>query len=220
MLAKRRRRVRARRPRWSPSTRAPARSWRWSAAAPTTSRSSTAPSARAASRARSSSRSSTSRRSSRRPRQPHRPHAGDAACSTSPPPGRCADRRLGAAATTRTSTTATITLRRALALSRNIATIKVAEQIGFDKVAALWDRMGVGTATLRGYPSITLGVFELSPLEIADGLHDVRQQRHARVPLRAITARRRAASERITPTVAPPTKAVADPATRRSSSPT
>ena len=31
-----------------------------------------------------------------------------------------------------------ITLRRALALSRNIATIKVAEQIGFDHVAALW----------------------------------------------------------------------------------
>ena len=33
-----------------------------------------------------------------------------------------------------------VTLRRALALSRNIATIKVAEQIGFDRVAELWKR--------------------------------------------------------------------------------
>ena len=61
-----------------------------------------------------------------------------------------------------------ITLRRALALSRNIATIKLAEQTGFDKVAALWKRTGVGTAALRGYPSIALGVFELTPLEVAE----------------------------------------------------
>jgi penicillin-binding protein 1B len=59
-----------------------------------------------------------------------------------------------------------ITLRRALAMSRNIATIHVAEFTGFDKVAALWRRIGVGT-TPRAYPSITLGVFEASPFEIA-----------------------------------------------------
>ena len=59
-----------------------------------------------------------------------------------------------------------ITLRRALALSRNIATIKVAEQTGFDKVAAVWRRAKVGQA-LKGYPSISLGVFELSPMEMA-----------------------------------------------------
>ncbi|MDH4064858.1 MAG: PBP1A family penicillin-binding protein, partial [Acidobacteriota bacterium] len=60
-----------------------------------------------------------------------------------------------------------ITLRRALALSRNIATIKVAEQIGFDTVAALWARTGVGAQRLKPYPSIALGAFELSPLEVA-----------------------------------------------------
>ena len=38
-----------------------------------------------------------------------------------------------------------ITWRRALARSRNLATIKVAEQTGFDKVAALWKKLGVGT---------------------------------------------------------------------------
>jgi penicillin-binding protein 1B len=59
-----------------------------------------------------------------------------------------------------------ITLRRALALSRNIGTIKVAQQVGFNRVASLWDRIGVGTDA-RGYPSITLGVFEASPFEIA-----------------------------------------------------
>jgi penicillin-binding protein 1B len=59
-----------------------------------------------------------------------------------------------------------ITLRRALAHSRNIATIKVAEQIGFDRVAALWAKLGIGT-TPKGYPSIALGVFEATPLEIA-----------------------------------------------------
>ena len=61
-----------------------------------------------------------------------------------------------------------ITLRRALALSRNIATIKVAEQAGFDAVAALWKRTGIGKTPLRGYPSIALGVFELTPLEVAE----------------------------------------------------
>lgn len=59
-----------------------------------------------------------------------------------------------------------ITLRRALALSRNVATVKVAERAGFDHVAALWRRIGTGT-TPRPYPSIALGVFEATPLEIA-----------------------------------------------------
>ena len=45
-----------------------------------------------------------------------------------------------------------ITLRRALALSRNIATIKVAEQTGFDRVAALWKRTKVGTTDAAGLP--------------------------------------------------------------------
>jgi penicillin-binding protein 1B len=59
-----------------------------------------------------------------------------------------------------------ITLRRALALSRNIVAIKVAEQAGFDHVAALWRRIGAGTPP-RPYPSIALGVFEATPFEIA-----------------------------------------------------
>jgi penicillin-binding protein 1B len=59
-----------------------------------------------------------------------------------------------------------ITLRRALAHSRNLATIKLAEATGYDRVAALWRTLGVGTQP-RPYPSIALGVFEASPLEVA-----------------------------------------------------
>lgn len=59
-----------------------------------------------------------------------------------------------------------ITFRRALALSRNVAAVKVAEATGFDRVAALWRRVGQGTPA-RPYPSIALGVFEVSPIEIA-----------------------------------------------------
>ena len=59
-----------------------------------------------------------------------------------------------------------ITWRRALAMSRNLATIHVGEAIGFDQVAAVWRRVGVGTPP-RAVPAITLGVFELTPLEVA-----------------------------------------------------
>jgi len=58
-----------------------------------------------------------------------------------------------------------ITLRRALAHSRNIATIKLAESTGFDAVASVWRRFGIGAP--KGYPSISLGVFEASPFEMA-----------------------------------------------------
>ena len=60
-----------------------------------------------------------------------------------------------------------ISLRRALALSRNIATIKVADQIGFERVATLWKKTGIGRTPPQGYPSIALGVFELTPMEVA-----------------------------------------------------
>ncbi len=59
-----------------------------------------------------------------------------------------------------------ITFRRALAMSRNAATVKVAEAAGYDRVADLWRRIGAGTAP-RAFPSIALGVFEATPLDIA-----------------------------------------------------
>jgi penicillin-binding protein 1B len=59
-----------------------------------------------------------------------------------------------------------ITFRRALAHSRNLATIHAAQLAGFDNIVALWKKMGVGTPP-KPYPSIALGVFEATPYEIA-----------------------------------------------------
>jgi penicillin-binding protein 1B len=59
-----------------------------------------------------------------------------------------------------------ITLRRALAHSRNVAAVKVAEMVGYDTVADLWKKFGTGMVP-KPYPSIALGAFEATPFEIA-----------------------------------------------------
>ena len=59
-----------------------------------------------------------------------------------------------------------VTLRDALAHSRNIVAIKVAEQVGYDRVAAFWKHVDAGSDA-KPYPSIALGVFEATPLEMA-----------------------------------------------------
>src|SRR5439155_226289 len=59
-----------------------------------------------------------------------------------------------------------ITYRHALAHSRNLATIHVAQAAGYDRVSAFWKGLGVGNAP-KPYPSIALGVFEATPYEIA-----------------------------------------------------
>jgi membrane carboxypeptidase/penicillin-binding protein len=51
-------------------------------------------------------------------------------------------------------------------MSRNVATIKLAELVGYEQVAGMWRRIGVG-APPQGYPSIALGVFEATPYEMA-----------------------------------------------------
>jgi penicillin-binding protein 1B len=59
-----------------------------------------------------------------------------------------------------------ITYRFALAHSLNLATIHVAQAAGYDRVSALWKKLGVGNPP-KPYPSIALGVFEATPYEIA-----------------------------------------------------
>ena len=62
-----------------------------------------------------------------------------------------------------------ITLRRALAMSRNVAAVKVAEQTGYDRVVSLWKKAKVGVPDqVKPYPSVALGVVELTPLEVAE----------------------------------------------------
>lgn len=90
-----------------------------------------------------------------------------------------------------------ISLRRALALSRNIATIKVAEQAGFARVASLWKRAGIGRSDLPAYPSMSLGVFEVTPLEMATA-YTVFASGGKVVPLRGI-ARVQSGDESLVP---------------------
>lgn len=61
-----------------------------------------------------------------------------------------------------------VTLRRALAKSLNIATIKVAEMIGYERVSDLWkNKMQISRAA-KAVPALALGAFEASPLEMAE----------------------------------------------------
>ncbi len=74
--------------------------------------------------------------------------------------------RSGRRRTTRHEYDGPITFRRALAHSRNLGTIHVAQAAGYDRVANFWKTLGVGAAP-KAYPSIALGVFEATPYEIA-----------------------------------------------------
>jgi penicillin-binding protein 1B len=79
-----------------------------------------------------------------------------------------------------------ITLRRALAMSRNIAAVKVAEQTGYDRVVSLWKRAAIGeTDQVRPYPSVALGIVELTPIEVAEA-YTVFTGQGRITPLRAI----------------------------------
>ncbi len=60
----------------------------------------------------------------------------------------------------------TVNLRQALSKSMNIPTVKVAEMVGYDKVATLARQSGMNS-DLRGTPAIALGAYEVSALEMA-----------------------------------------------------
>jgi penicillin-binding protein 1B len=59
-----------------------------------------------------------------------------------------------------------ITWRRALAESRNVAAVKVAAFAGLNNVAALWESAS-GTRLPQIYPSMTLGAIDASPADVA-----------------------------------------------------
>ena len=78
-----------------------------------------------------------------------------------------------------------VTARMALARSRNVAAVKVARQTGFQDVADLWAAASGGAAP-PAYPSLALGVFEATPLQVAQA-YTVLANGGVRMPLRAIT---------------------------------
>ena len=58
-----------------------------------------------------------------------------------------------------------VTLRYALAMSLNNATVKVAEQVGYDKVADL--ARSAGIMSVKATPAMALGSYEASPVDMA-----------------------------------------------------
>ena len=58
-----------------------------------------------------------------------------------------------------------VTLRTALAHSLNVATVKVAEQVGYDKVVEMANRAGL--QNIQATPAVALGSYEVMPLDIA-----------------------------------------------------
>jgi penicillin-binding protein 1B len=60
----------------------------------------------------------------------------------------------------------TVTLRDALAHSLNVATVKVAETVGYERVARMAHRLGLNE-DIKATPSVALGAYEVQPVEIA-----------------------------------------------------
>ena len=58
-----------------------------------------------------------------------------------------------------------VTMRQAITKSLNIATIKLAEKVGYDKVAELSRRLGLNEK-IKPYPAMAIGSFEITPLEM------------------------------------------------------
>ena len=78
-----------------------------------------------------------------------------------------------------------VTARAALARSRNVAAVKVGELAGFGAIAGLWAAAS-GGATPPAYPSIVLGSFEATPLEVA-AAYTVLANRGVGAPLHAVS---------------------------------
>ena len=60
----------------------------------------------------------------------------------------------------------TVTLRQALAHSMNVAAVKVAQGVGFDRVVAMARRAGMNDG-IKATPAVALGAYDTTPLEIA-----------------------------------------------------
>lgn len=59
-----------------------------------------------------------------------------------------------------------VTLRRAIAKSMNIATVKVAQMVGYDEVVRLAKKAGL-SEDIQATPAVALGAYEATPLEMA-----------------------------------------------------
>tara|TARA_Y100000588_G_scaffold385043_1_gene477570 strand:- start:26433 stop:29036 length:2604 start_codon:yes stop_codon:yes gene_type:complete len=86
-----------------------------------------------------------------------------------------------------------VTVRQALYKSMNIATVKVAEMVGFERVAEIARRVGLGAKVLPT-PAISLGAYEATPLEIAGAYTALANAGEMMMPYFVRTVRDRAGS--------------------------
>ena len=61
-----------------------------------------------------------------------------------------------------------VTVREALTNSLNVATVKVAELIGYGRVVQIARQMGLGN-NIKATPAVALGAYEMTPVEVAAG---------------------------------------------------
>jgi penicillin-binding protein 1B len=62
----------------------------------------------------------------------------------------------------------TVTVRDALMRSLNVATVKVAEMIGYQRVVQVARQMGLGN-NIQATPAVALGAYEMTPIDVAAG---------------------------------------------------
>jgi penicillin-binding protein 1B len=61
-----------------------------------------------------------------------------------------------------------VTVREAVTNSLNVATVKVAEMIGYGRVVQIARQMGLGN-NIRATPAVALGAYEMTPVDVAAG---------------------------------------------------
>ena len=102
----------------------------------------------------------------------------------------------------------TVTVRDALIHSLNVATVKVAELIGYQRVVNLTRQMGLGT-NIQPTPAVALGAYEMTPIDVAAAYTPFATNGFRSEPLflRSVLA----ADGTIEETAGPRTRAVLDP---------
>jgi penicillin-binding protein 1B len=102
----------------------------------------------------------------------------------------------------------TVTVRDALMHSLNVATVKVAEMIGYRRVVDLARQMGLGN-NIQATPAVALGAYEMTPVDVAAGYTAFATNGTRAEPLflRSVIA----ADGSVEETTGPRTRAVLDP---------
>src|SRR6202007_1102457 len=93
-----------------------------------------------------------------------------------------------------------VTVREALTNSLNVATVKVAELIGYGRVGQIAGQMGLGN-NIRATPAVALGAYEMTPVDVAAGYTAFGQNGVRAEPqfLRSVVSANGTVLEKVTP---------------------